>query len=37
MDIYSIVTDRIINLLQSCVVPWRRLWSSAGLPGNLVS
>ena len=28
MDIYAIVTDRIINLLESGVVPWRRPWPS---------
>src|SRR5271155_4590796 len=37
MDIYAIVTDRIINLLEQGVVPWRRLWTSTGLPRNLVS
>ncbi len=37
MDIYSIVTERIINLLESGVVPWRRPWASTGLPRNLVS
>jgi len=37
MDIYAIVTDKIINLLEQGVVPWRRPWSSAGLPRNLVS
>src|ERR1700681_2079823 len=37
MDIYSIVTERIINLLESGVVLWRRPWTSAGLPRNLVS
>ena len=37
MDIYAIVTDKIINLLESGVVPWRRPWTSAGLPRNLVS
>jgi hypothetical protein len=37
MDIYAIVTDKIINLLQQGVVPWRRPWTSAGLPRNLVS
>ena len=24
MDIYAIVTEKIINLLESGVVPWRR-------------
>jgi antirestriction protein ArdC len=37
MDIYAIVTDKIINLLEQAVVPWRRPWTSAGLPRNLVS
>ncbi|HVB57657.1 MAG TPA: ArdC-like ssDNA-binding domain-containing protein [Candidatus Acidoferrales bacterium] len=37
MDIYAIVTEKIINLLESGVVPWRRPWTSTGLPCNLVS
>jgi hypothetical protein len=37
MDIYATVTDKIINLLEQGVVPWRRPWTSAGLPRNLVS
>src|SRR5487761_1869602 len=37
MDVYQIITDKIINLLESGVVPWRRPWSSTGLPRNLVS
>ncbi len=37
MDTYAIVTDKIINLLEQGVVPWRRPWTSAGLPHNLVS
>ena len=37
MDIYSVVTEKIINLLENGVVPWRRPWTSAGLPRNLVS
>jgi antirestriction protein ArdC len=37
MDIYAIVTDKIINLLEDGIVPWRRPWTSAGLPRNLVS
>jgi antirestriction protein ArdC len=31
------VTDRIINLLEIGVVPWRWPWTSTGLPRNLVS
>jgi antirestriction protein ArdC len=37
MDIYAIVNEKIINLLEAGVVPWRRPWTSAGLPRNLVS
>ncbi len=37
MDIYAIVTEKIINMLESGVVPWRRPWTSTGLPRNLVS
>jgi antirestriction protein ArdC len=37
MDIYAIVTEKIINLLESGVVPWRRPWTTTGLPRNLVS
>jgi antirestriction protein ArdC len=37
MNTYEIVTDRIINLLEQEIVPWRRPWSAAGLPRNLVS
>jgi antirestriction protein ArdC len=28
MDIYAIVTEKIINLLEEGVVPWRRPWTS---------
>ena len=37
MDIYAIVTEKIINRLESGLVPWRRPWTSTGLPRNLVS
>ena len=37
MDVYAIVTEKIINLLESGVVPWRRPWTSTGLPRNLVA
>ena len=37
MDVYAIVTEKIINLLEQGIVPWRRPWTSAGLPRNLVS
>jgi antirestriction protein ArdC len=37
MDVYAIVTEKIINLLESGIVPWRKPWTSTGLPRNLVS
>jgi antirestriction protein ArdC len=37
MDVYSIVNEKIISLLEAGVVPWRKPWTSAGLPRNLVS
>ena len=37
MDVYAIVTEKIINLLEQGVVPWRRPWTSTGLPRNLVT
>ena len=40
MDVYQIVTDKIVGMLEAGVVPWRRPWSSAdcraiSLPKNL--
>ena len=37
MNTYEIVTERIINLLEQSVIPWRRPWAATGLPRNLVS
>lgn len=37
MNTYEIVTERIINLLEQGVIPWRRPWSAARPPRNLVS
>ena len=34
---YAIVTEKIINLLEKGVVPWRRPWTSTGLPRNVGS
>src|SRR5690349_21469014 len=36
-DVYQIVTDRIINELESGVVPWKKPWIEAGIPTNLIS
>jgi antirestriction protein ArdC len=37
MDTYAIVTEKIINLLEQEIVPWRRPWTATGLPRNLVT
>jgi len=37
MDAYAMVNEKILSLLESGVIPWRRPWTSAGLPRNLVS
>lgn len=38
-DIYNIVTDRIIELLEQGTIPWSKCWSSpeGGLPRNFIS
>ncbi len=36
-DVYQIVTDRIIALLEQGTVPWRQPWADAGIPRNVVS
>jgi antirestriction protein ArdC len=36
--VYSIITDRVVSLLERGVVPWRRPWAGPeGMPRNLVS
>jgi antirestriction protein ArdC len=37
MDVYGIVTEKVINLLEQRIVPWRRPWTLTRLPRNLVS
>ena len=37
MDVYAIVTEKITDLLEQGVVPWRRPWTGGGLPRNIVS
>jgi antirestriction protein ArdC len=38
MDVYQMVTDRIIGLLEKGTIPWRKTWSAgSGMPRNLVS
>lgn len=36
-DLYQTVTDRIIELLEQGLIPWRKPWSSAGPPMNALS
>jgi antirestriction protein ArdC len=35
--VYQIVTDRILKLLEQGEIPWRKQWTSHGMPQNLVS
>jgi antirestriction protein ArdC len=37
MDVYAIVTEKIISLLEQDIVPWRRPWTGSGVPRNVVS
>lgn len=36
-DVYSIVTNKVIALLEKGTVPWKQSWSNAGLPQNLLT
>jgi antirestriction protein ArdC len=37
LDVYQIITNRIIELLEQGTIPWKQPWASAGLPRNLLS
>lgn len=37
LDVYEIVTNRIIDLLEAGTVPWQKPWTEAGVPMNLIS
>jgi len=37
IDVYDIVTGRIMDHLQKGIVPWRVPWTDAGIPQNLIS
>ena len=37
LDVYKLVTNRIINLLEKGVIPWQQPWTDAGIPKNLIS
>ena len=36
-DVYTIVTNRIIEHLEKGVIPWQQPWTEAGLPKNLIT
>ena len=37
LDVYQLVTDQIISLLEQGIVPWQKPWNDAGVPMNLLS
>lgn len=37
IDLYQIVTDRIVALLEQGTLPWQKPWKDAGIPRNLIS
>ena len=37
IDVYEIVTNRIIELLESATIPWQQPWSGGEVPMNLIS
>ncbi|MFN8288958.1 MAG: zincin-like metallopeptidase domain-containing protein [Chitinophagaceae bacterium] len=37
LDVYQIVTDSIVSLLEQGTVPWQKPWTDAGIPSNLIS
>lgn len=36
-DVYELVTNQIITLLEKGVVPWKQGWTESGLPRNLIT
>jgi antirestriction protein ArdC len=36
-DVYTIATNKIIEHLQNGIIPWRKPWTDAGVPQNLIS
>lgn len=37
LDVYELVTNRIIDLLEAGTVPWQQPWTDSGVPMNLIS
>jgi len=36
-DVYALVNERIIGLLEGGIIPWRLPWTDTGLPRNLIT
>jgi len=36
-DIFEMVTNKIINLLEAGTIPWKKPWTGGGLPRNLLT
>jgi len=36
-DVFALVTNRIIEHLEQGAVPWKKPWTEAGLPRNLIT
>jgi len=37
VDVYAVITNRIITQLESGVIPWQQTWATTGPPTNLIS
>ncbi len=37
IDMYQLVTNQIITLLEKGVIPWQKPWKESGMPMNLIS
>lgn len=37
LDVYELVTNRIIELLEAGTIPWQKPWGDSGIPMNLLS
>lgn len=37
IDVYSLVNERIIDLLEAGTIPWRKPWSDGGMPHNIIT
>jgi antirestriction protein ArdC len=37
VDVYQVITNRIIELLEQGTVPWRKPWTDKGLPMNAIT